>query len=98
MNRALVNLDRKALDNIHQYSLDLLRDTGIRFPSDKALEYAVTINLDPKEKFCTVENLPKVRGILSWNNPPPPNDPAILNVTSTSPFTSPVLRSLNLTR
>jgi len=37
MNRALVNLDRKALDNIHQYSLDVLKDTGIRFPSDKAL-------------------------------------------------------------
>ena len=37
MNRALVNLDRKALDNIHQYSLDLLKETGIRFPSDKAL-------------------------------------------------------------
>jgi trimethylamine--corrinoid protein Co-methyltransferase len=37
MNRALFNLDRKALDNIHQYSLDLLKDTGIRFPSEKAL-------------------------------------------------------------
>lgn len=37
MNRALVNLDRKALDNIHQYSLDLLKETGIRFPSNKAL-------------------------------------------------------------
>jgi len=37
MNRALFNLDRKALDNIHQYSLDVLEDTGIRFPSEKAL-------------------------------------------------------------
>ena len=37
MNRALFNLDKAALDNIHQYSLDLLKDTGIRFPSDKAL-------------------------------------------------------------
>jgi len=43
--------------------------------SDKALEYAVTINLDPTEKFCTVEYLPKVRGILSWNNPPPAGNP-----------------------
>lgn len=49
-------------------------------PSNKALEYAVTINLDPKEKFCTVENLPKVRGILSWNNPPPPNDPGFVPI------------------
>lgn len=37
MNRALSNLDRKALDNIHQYSLDILKNTGIRFPSEKAL-------------------------------------------------------------
>jgi trimethylamine--corrinoid protein Co-methyltransferase len=37
MNRALVNLDSNALDNIHQYSLDVLKDTGIRFPSEKAL-------------------------------------------------------------
>ena len=37
MNRALLNIDQAALDNIHQYSLDILKDTGIRFPSDKAL-------------------------------------------------------------
>jgi trimethylamine--corrinoid protein Co-methyltransferase len=37
MNRALVNIDKKALDNIHQYSLDILKNTGIRFPSEKAL-------------------------------------------------------------
>jgi trimethylamine--corrinoid protein Co-methyltransferase len=37
MNRALINLDREALDTIHAYSLELLRDTGIRFPSKKAL-------------------------------------------------------------
>lgn len=54
--------------------------TAYNIPSDKALEYAVTINLDPKERFCAVENLPKVRGILSWNNPPPPNDPGFVPV------------------
>lgn len=37
MNRTLINLDQTSLDNIHQYSLDLLKDTGIRFPGDKAL-------------------------------------------------------------
>ena len=37
MNRALINIDRQALDKIHQYSLDLLKETGIRFPSEKAL-------------------------------------------------------------
>jgi trimethylamine--corrinoid protein Co-methyltransferase len=37
MNRALINIDQTSLDNIHQYSLDILKETGIRFPSDKAL-------------------------------------------------------------
>ena len=37
MNTALMNINREALDRIHTYSLELLRDTGIRFPSAKAL-------------------------------------------------------------
>lgn len=37
MNRALINLDQTSLDNIHQYSLDVLKECGIRFPSEKAL-------------------------------------------------------------
>lgn len=49
--------------------------TAYNIPGDKPLEYAVTLQLDPKEKFCTTENLPNVRAILSWNVPPPPNDP-----------------------
>lgn len=38
MNRAILNLDPPALDMIHAHSLELLRDTGIRFPSQKALD------------------------------------------------------------
>ena len=37
MNRALINIDNASLDTIHAHSLELLRDTGIRFPSEKAL-------------------------------------------------------------
>ena len=37
MNRAIANLDSKALSNVHQYSLDILKSTGIRFPCKKAL-------------------------------------------------------------
>lgn len=37
MNRAIINFDKESLDRIHAYSLELLRDTGIRFPSAKAL-------------------------------------------------------------
>ena len=38
MNRAIINLGKNTLDTIHSHSLELLRDTGIRFPSEKALE------------------------------------------------------------
>jgi hypothetical protein len=46
----------------------------------KPLEYDVTLNIDPKEKFCTIENLPKVRAILSWNYPPQANTPDFVPV------------------
>ena len=37
MNRAIINIEQKTLDTIHNNSLELLRSTGIKFPSDKAL-------------------------------------------------------------
>jgi trimethylamine--corrinoid protein Co-methyltransferase len=37
MNRAIINFDKASLGTIHAYSLELLHDTGIRFPSEKAL-------------------------------------------------------------
>jgi len=43
--------------------------------ADKPLEYAVTLQIAPPKKFCTIPNLALVRAILSWNAPPPPNDP-----------------------
>ena len=41
----------------------------------KRLEYAVSLAVDPLRKFCFVNPLIRVRAILSWNNPPPPNQP-----------------------
>ena len=38
MNRVLFNFDHKLLDQIHNYSLELLNETGIRFPNKEALE------------------------------------------------------------
>lgn len=38
MNRATINLERSILDRIHEFSLELLRDCGIRFHSEKAVE------------------------------------------------------------
>lgn len=46
----------------------------------KRLEYAVTLEIDPKKRFCFFENLALVRAILSWNVPPPPNDPNFVPV------------------
>ena len=37
MNRAIINFGQKTLDTIHTYSLELLHDTGIKFPSERAL-------------------------------------------------------------
>lgn len=41
----------------------------------KRLEYAVSLKADPRRKFCFLNHLVLVRAILSWNNPPPPNQP-----------------------
>jgi hypothetical protein len=48
---------------------------GYDVPGRKPLEFDVTLVIDPPRRFCFTENLPLVRGILSWNNPPPPGDP-----------------------
>ena len=39
MNRAIMNIDEASLDRIHAYSLELLHDIGIRFPSENALAF-----------------------------------------------------------
>lgn len=44
-------------------------------PDNPRLECAVTLPIDPRRIFCFVENLPRVRAILSWNDPPTPGDP-----------------------
>jgi hypothetical protein len=45
-------------------------------PGPKPLEYAVSLSITPYEKFCFFDNLPNVRAILSWNSPPPADDPS----------------------
>jgi hypothetical protein len=39
------------------------------------LEYAVTLDIKPRRKFCFNSNIVLVRAILSWNIAPPPNRP-----------------------
>ena len=41
----------------------------------KRLEYAVSLAVNPRQKFCLFDPLIQMRAILSWNNPPPPNQP-----------------------
>jgi len=60
--------------------LGVTQFTAYDIPGNKPLEYAVTLMIDPKKKWCGIENLPKVRAILSWNNPPPANDPSFTPV------------------
>ena len=43
--------------------------------NEKPIDYVVRLKINPKRYFCTKENLPKVRAILSWNSIPTPNDP-----------------------
>jgi hypothetical protein len=44
-------------------------------PGDKPICYAVRRDFDAAVKYCTVENLVKVRAILQWDVPPPANTP-----------------------
>jgi hypothetical protein len=41
----------------------------------RQLEYAVSLRVDPARKFCLFNPVIRARAILSWNNPPPPNQP-----------------------
>ena len=52
--------------------------TAYDIPGPHPLEYAVALRIDPARLFCTTENLPMVRAILSWNDPPvDPNTPPV---------------------
>jgi hypothetical protein len=42
---------------------------------EKRLEYAVTLPAEVTSRFCFFNPLVRVRAILSWNNPPPANQP-----------------------
>jgi hypothetical protein len=59
----------------HWVDVGMKSFTAYDIPGDKPLEYDVTLPLSPDKKHCTIENLPKVRAILSWNASPPPDDP-----------------------
>ncbi len=41
----------------------------------KRLEYAVSLAVNPRRNFCFFNPLIRMRAILSWNNPPPANQP-----------------------
>ena len=57
------------------------QDQGLRavrvfdVPGQKPLEYPVTLQISPANEFCMIENLARVRAILSWNSPPPAGAP-----------------------
>lgn len=49
--------------------------TAYNFPGDRPLEYAITLPVSLDRKFCKIENLIKVRAILSWKKMPTPDTP-----------------------
>lgn len=44
------------------------------------VSYSVEIDMNEARKYCSVENIAEVRGILSWNHEPPAGDPNWLPV------------------
>ena len=76
MNRAIANFDQKILNSIHRYSLELLDDTGIRFPSEKALKIfrshgfrtdGEMVFFKEKDIQTTLETIPDVFTIKARN-------------------------------
>ena len=64
------------LDNTGDWEdIGMVSFTAYNIPGDKPLEYDLSITLDAKKKFCFVKNLPKIRAILSWRDPPPADTP-----------------------
>ncbi len=59
MNRAITNFNQKTLESIHRYSLELLNDTGILFPNEKALKVFKDhgFRTDDKMVFFTEEDI-----------------------------------------
>ncbi|MEC4682202.1 MAG: hypothetical protein VST70_00760 [Nitrospirota bacterium] len=54
--------------------------TSHDLPGPKPLEYSVSHHISVPEEFCFVENLPRVRAILSWNYEPPAHTPDFVPV------------------
>lgn len=46
----------------------------------RRLEYAVALQFNARRRFCFIANQYLVRAILSWNVPPPPNEPNFIPV------------------
>jgi hypothetical protein len=59
---------------------DIPNSTDCAKQGTKPLVYVVTLQIDPKKRCCEHAVTPKVRAILSWENPPPagvPNFPPV---------------------
>lgn len=57
----------------HDVGLSSVRVYNI--PADKPICYAVRKDFTPFKKLCNKENIVRVRAILSWDTPPPANQP-----------------------
>lgn len=57
--------------NVH----DIPTEKDCSGKNEKPIDYVVRLKINPKRYFCTKENLPKVKAVLSWNTIPAANDP-----------------------
>ncbi|GAN32900.1 hypothetical protein [Candidatus Brocadia sinica] len=57
----------------HDVGMDSVRVHNI--PGEKPLCYAVRKDFTPFKRLCSTENIVRVRAILSWDTPPPANQP-----------------------
>jgi hypothetical protein len=51
--------------------------TAYNMPHKERLEYAVTLDINPRRRICRINNIVLVRAILSWNIEPAPNSPDV---------------------
>jgi hypothetical protein len=62
-------------DNGVWHDVGLSRVRVYDLPGDKPVCYAVRRDFSAFRKFCLFENIVRVRAILQWHVPPPPNTP-----------------------
>lgn len=60
--------------NVH----DILDSKDCAGITEKPMEFAVRLKINPKAQLCSKPFLPKIKAVLSWDSIPPANDPNLI--------------------